>query len=450
MITSTEIINISPATTHCSELEYLIALQSEEAGSQLRRSQRLREKNSTKDALECATVASAEDRAGSPQLFEEIDEECSQLAQIPPNHIDTPKISSKGAPEKTLESELMNNVLEKTPFGRIRSASRKRGRRPKKRTETAQAVTTQIDLVPASVKRRGRSKRKTKVAQALSIQLSEPVPEIMPLDRFQLSSQQQIAISMPGKSKSKSRTNRNHSKTQIKPVQSLQLEQQPIMASNAGKERDSTGILQSTTTNPLAAVAPRKVSTVATNSTQSYSYQCMNLTQTLLPERYPAHFIHQLPSAPKYATGTILSGELQRVSSATMVDESNKMSDSISTDSEKLSPSPPNVESWGSTTPSLSESLTEVFGTRKIRDALNIALPRQYRVQESQLPDIAFMLGVKVERLRNVLELTERLTLDELQQSRYESHDLSSEEEVELVGKPSPYKLTTKSYKIVG
>ncbi|TDG52754.1 hypothetical protein AWZ03_000987 [Drosophila navojoa] len=176
----------------------------------------------------------------------------------------------------------------------------------------------------------------------------------------------------------------------------------------------------------------------------------MNLTQTLLPERYPAHFVHQLPSAPKYATGTILSGELQRVSSATIVNESNKISDSISTDSEQLSPSPPNVESWGSTTPSLSESLTEVFGTRKIRDALNIALPRQYRVLESQLPDIAFMLGVKVERLRNVLELTERLTLDELQQSRYESPDLSSEADVELVGKPCPYKLTTKSCKIVG
>lgn len=443
MNTSTEMINISPATTHCSELEYLIALQSEEAGSQLRRSQRLREKNSTKDALECATVALAEERAGSPQLFAEIDEECSQLAQIPPNHLDTQNNSSKGAPEKTLEPELKNIGLEKTP---IRSASRKRGRRPKKQPEAAQTVTTQIEPLPAPVKSRGRSKKQSKLAQAFTTTQSVPVSEIMPQDRFQLSSQQQIVKSMPGKSKTK----RVRSKSQVNPVQSFQLEQQPILTSNASKEGDSAGILQSTTTNPLAAVVSPKVSTVVTNSTQSYSYQCMNLTQTLLPERYPAHFIHQLPSAPKYATGTILSGELQRVSSATMIDESNKIAYSISTDSEELSPSPPNVESWGSTTPSLSESLTEVFGTRKIRDALNIALPRQYRVQESQLPDIAFMLGVKVERLRNVLELTERLTLDEFQHSRYDLPDLSSKEEVKLVEEPCPYKLTTKSCKIVG
>ncbi|XP_017957371.1 uncharacterized protein LOC108651935 [Drosophila navojoa] len=449
MITSIEMRNISPATTHCSELEYLIALQSEEAGSQLRRSQRLREKNSTKDALECTRVVSAEDRVGSPQLFADIDEECSQLAQIPPNHIAAPNNSSKGALENPVESELNNNELPKIPIGRIRSASRKRGRRPKKQIETAQTITAQIDPVPVSFKRRGRPKKKSMAAQALIATQSEPVPEIIPLDRFELSSQQRV-ISMPGKTKSKSRTNRKHSKSQVKPVQSIQLGQEPILTSNAGKERDSAGILQCTTTTPLAAEIPPKVSTVVTNSTQSYSYQCMNLTQTLLPERYPAHFVHQLPSAPKYATGTILSGELQRVSSATIVNESNKISDSISTDSEQLSPSPPNVESWGSTTPSLSESLTEVFGTRKIRDALNIALPRQYRVLESQLPDIAFMLGVKVERLRNVLELTERLTLDELQQSRYESPDLSSEADVELVGKPCPYKLTTKSCKIVG
>lgn len=397
MATPSEIINISPATTYCSELEYLITLQSEElTESQPRRSQRLREKNSFKDALEYAAVATAADRASSPQLFADIDEECSQLAQIPPNHAVVPN---------TYNNRTLNCGLKKRRINRLRSTSGKRRGCTKKQADADQTVTT--------------------------------------------------TSSMPGKSKCKVGIKRGRSKRQVRPVQELLVEpmpsdkQQAIPTSNVSM--DKCEFHSAGTNNPVPTIVPPKVSPVIINSTQSHSYQCMNLTQTVLPERYPAHFIHQLPSDPKYLTGTILSGELQRASSSVIINESNKMSDMTSTDSEKLSPSPPNVESWGSTTPSLSESLTEVFGTKRIRDALNIALPRQYRVQESQLPDIAFMLGVKVERLRNVLELTERLTLNELQQSRYESPELSSDEEVELVEKPYPYnKITTKSCKIVG
>ncbi|EDV96364.1 GH15242 [Drosophila grimshawi] len=152
------------------------------------------------------------------------------------------------------------------------------------------------------------------------------------------------------------------------------------------------------------------------NMTQTYSYQRTNVTQTILPELYPAHFIHQLPPEPEYITGTIIPSELRRdscgaatqepISDVTMQPGCNEEYSLLSLDAESLV----------STTPSLSESLAEVFGTTKIRTLLNIELPRVYRVQEYHLPILASLLDVDLRRLRILLELTQRLTLEQLQQ----------------------------------
>ncbi|KAH8301935.1 hypothetical protein KR044_001009, partial [Drosophila immigrans] len=172
---------------------------------------------------------------------------------------------------------------------------------------------------------------------------------------------------------------------------------------------------------------PQPSSTVITSATQTYSYQHLNLSQTLLPDRYPAHFIHQLPPAANSLNGTILSSELQRVLQKTAPElhricPTPDTTPTLGPDATS-SPSPPIINIAISTSPSLSESLTEVFGTNKIRNVLNI-VPREYLVQEVHLPAIAFMLDVELGRLRSVLAMTQRLTGEQLQHMSQDPRDV--------------------------
>lgn len=491
MATQNETPIVSPATTYCSELEYLIGLQTEEwPGSQPRRSQRLRERKQTakEDSLLLTEAAAG---PGSPQLFTATDDEFSQLAQLPPNCVTPSNSFNKRAPSKTPPPG-RGNIERKQR--RSQSASRKKRGRPKKQPKAIQMATTthseplpgkmsqlaldsqhSVQLQPSnplaaalppgsqsrsftsSVNRRRRIKKEP---EAVPMQLNMPYETQTIASHLQptVGTQKPSALApnnatARGQSKPTSGTKRRRTQNQSQSVQILKIDEPKplVMSSYAGPEQGES-YLKGVNSNWEASVIPTAsvASTSISSSTQTLSYQCMNLTQTLLPERYPAHFIHQLPTEPKHITGTIIPDELQRVSCGAPANESVEMPREPIAGREMYSPSPPNAESSESRTPSLSESLAEVFGTKIIRDVLNIATPRIYRLHEVHLPVVAFMLGVELGRLRSVLELTQRLSLEQLQQLAQESLELisvnsSSDEETELVEKPCSYKLTTKS-----
>ncbi|EDW69333.1 uncharacterized protein Dvir_GJ12177 [Drosophila virilis] len=484
MATQNETPIVSPATTYCSELEYLIGLQTEEwTGSQPRRSQRLRERQQTaqEDSLVLTETTAG---AGSPQLFSATDDEFSQLAQLPPNCVTPSNSFSKRAPGKRLPPGRRNIERKKR---RSQSPSKKKRGRQKKQPKAA--TTTQSEPLPGkmsqlaldsqhsvqmqpsnplapSCKSRSltssgkRRRRIYKEPDAVSMQRNGPYETQTLISHLQPSvgSQKPSALAPKnatarGQSKPTSGTQRRrtHNKSQSAQILKIDEPKPLIMSSCAGPEQGES-YLKRMNSNWEASVIPTATgaATSISSSTQTLSYQCMNLTQTLLPERYPAHFIHQLPTEPKYITGTIIPDELQRVNCGTPANESVEMSCEPIAGREMYSPSPPNAESSDSRTPSLSESLAEVFGTKIIRDVLNIATPRIYRLHEVHLPVVAFMLGVEPGRLRSVLELTQRLSLEQLQQLAQESLELISvnsysDEETELIEKPSSYKLTTKS-----
>ncbi|KAH8371313.1 hypothetical protein KR093_006853 [Drosophila rubida] len=195
---------------------------------------------------------------------------------------------------------------------------------------------------------------------------------------------------------------------------------------------------QHTNQQPYKSQDPKPTSLIC-NAAETYANQC--ITQTLLSARYPPHFVHQRPTSITF-NGTILSSELQRLSEATIpTRELCPTPDTTPTlAQDAFSPSPPNVDTTISTSPSLSESLAELFGTNKIRNILNIEAPSKYLVLEVHLPAIAFMLNVELGRLRAVLEMTQRLTPEQLQQISQESRDIisihSTSEEYDDAGEP--------------
>lgn len=131
-----------------------------------------------------------------------------------------------------------------------------------------------------------------------------------------------------------------------------------------------------------------------------------------LPHQYPAHFVHQLPPIqdkslvrhqPLTTTPPVQLQELCPPS------ESPHMAT-------KLGPSPPDVDSDSSLTISLSDSIGEIFGTKDICTILNVKCPRQYILVEDHLPAVATMLNVELSRLQSVLDITQRLTHDQIVQ----------------------------------
>ncbi|KAL7734059.1 hypothetical protein ACLKA6_011744 [Drosophila palustris] len=508
----------SPAPTHCSELEYLIELQSEEiCGSQPRRSQRLREKEQA--ILEARKEISENrkknainnDGAGSPQLFVETDEEFSQL---PPNQATKTDTDLNQVPQN-VESKLSNN---ETPVDegpkqkrRRKSLSKDKNRsRPRKRTEfirkqyfyNSQAIVIPSDsnsapqefntspikqenpsktpqvqnpqITESSVQFWYQSKQKsrscTSSVSGTKRRRPKKQPEAVPTsalgnvqsprDHPGMSAQhsyQQPTISPPVPTKPHQPMSTRG--PQVPPGISWQHSYQqpnvnPRVPTKPHQPMSTHGNLDGPQVPPgiscqhsyrkpgsTVTINPPepKPSALITNTTQTCAYQRVNLTQTLLPERYPAHFIHQLPPESTTTNGVILSSEMQRIGSGTAVRDSSRdppttelrqmcpTPDTTPTVAhESFSPSPPIAESMNSTSPSLSDSLAEIFGTRKIRNILNIEPPRKYLVLEVHLPAIAFMLNVELGRLRAVLGMTQRLTLDQVQEMTQKSRDVIS------------------------
>ncbi|XP_034109559.1 uncharacterized protein LOC117571500 [Drosophila albomicans] len=402
----------SPATTHCSELEYLIALQSEEhLGSQPRRSQRLRDK-------EQSVIKMPSKEYGSPQLFLDTDEEIMQLAQLPPKLPRSTKTVKRAI--KATNSEIHKGTSSQAKRRRCQSSSRSRGssRKPGRPTLSSKLKlkTKSIKLhnvtnvcesyykqplqVPTEVQLETQPETvQQSVTSTHSVQLNQQLPQSIPQMVFE---SQQISA----------------------------FEMKPRQATSSGPAEVYFEEQPAPSWQQINQQQPQPTSLI-TSASQSFAYHRMNLTQTLLPDRYPAHFIHQLPPTCNTLNGTILSSELQRVPKQ---DGANKelrrvcpTPDTTPTNlaqSMVSSPSPPLVDTTISTSPSLSESLAEVFGTKKIRNILNIEAPRKYLVLEMHLPAIAFMLDVELGRLRTVLEMTQRLTLEQLQQMSQESREI--------------------------
>ncbi|KAH8345875.1 hypothetical protein KR067_008168 [Drosophila pandora] len=130
-----------------------------------------------------------------------------------------------------------------------------------------------------------------------------------------------------------------------------------------------------------------------------------------LPLHYPAHFVHQLPPIQDkslvrhkpLATPPVHLQELSPTPESTPL-------------AATLGPSPPDVDSDSSMTISLSDSIGEIFGTKDICTILNVECPRQYILIEEHLPAMATMLNVELSRLRSVLDITQRLTHEQIVQ----------------------------------
>lgn len=564
----------SPATTNCSDLDYLIALQSEEIyGSQLRRSQRLWEKEKVKTAVEAAKDENPLPHnngtvhvAGSPPLFVESDEEFSQLGQLPPKDIpqivaikrEIKKTSMDEGPKK--KRNRPSEVRSRSRGGKRPAATRKPTTLSSKLKLKTMPIKPQVTIMDSPLKvdkinnfqhsykqhtivipsdsnssvveidsSPGKQpetvKNRTNMAQTRKVpfpQLKEPQIQtcnqtattsahanvgntqfhsamswkyrcyqaaVNPTDSKptkkcqpgkQSEAMQHLIATTSGPPTKIALPNPQLTETNIKMFEQSKLQSRKSIYSASGtkrgrpkKQTDDVKSPRAKSTEPqlkttshVNAESPQvysavscqysyqqpgvnptdtKSSSLIANATQTNPCQGINLTQTLLPERYPAHFIHQLPPESTTSNGVILSSELQRVGSsntapAMPASELRQMCPTPDTTPtiahETYSPSPPNVESTISTTPSLTDSLAEIFGTRKVRNILNIEPPRKYLVLEVHLPAIAFLLDVDLGRLRAVLKMTQRLTLEQMQEMVQEDgevisiHSQSDEEDV--------------------
>ncbi|XP_001353462.4 uncharacterized protein mei-P22 [Drosophila pseudoobscura] len=150
-----------------------------------------------------------------------------------------------------------------------------------------------------------------------------------------------------------------------------------------------------------------------------YGTEFQKQSPSKLPPKYPAHFVHQLPPLgggdrsymhmrPRAAPAAQLR-EMCPTPELTPVPEPQK---APLTTFDDLSPPNPGSESSG--TLSLSDSIGEIFGTKNISRILNVECPRQYILIEDHLPAMAMMLNVELVRLRAVLDLTQRLTHEQI------------------------------------
>nr|XP_016924568.1 meiotic recombination protein P22 [Drosophila suzukii] len=130
-----------------------------------------------------------------------------------------------------------------------------------------------------------------------------------------------------------------------------------------------------------------------------------------LPEQYPAHFVHQLPPAKDTARLRSLSAPATNLLHFSPTPEDTP--DAV-THCRLLNKSPSDLDSDISMNISLSDSIGEIFGTKDLSCILAVQLPRQYILLEDHLPALATMLNVNLDRLRNVLEITQGLTHEQI------------------------------------
>ncbi|XP_020812441.1 meiotic recombination protein P22 [Drosophila serrata] len=131
-------------------------------------------------------------------------------------------------------------------------------------------------------------------------------------------------------------------------------------------------------------------------------------SQSKLPSKYPEHFDKQLKDINLQVKSEPARVPLQDLC------PTPERSPIAATHGGIWNKSSPTVDSECSLTISLSDSICEIFGSKDVNDILNIKSPRQYILIEEHLPAVATMLNVDVDRLRNVLEITQRLSHEQI------------------------------------
>lgn len=403
-----EAIPVSPATTYCSELEYLIALQSDEICSEVRRSQRLLERNPSHVGFSTyAEDSLKKSGAGSPQLFVETDGECSQL---PPNRANPSKV--KRASENVVEHKAKRRRRSRSSQSRCRS----RGQSISKQNSSTSTNDLQNEAPPI------QQQQSIEVTPGLSTsdvatKATSPIPN-------QTASSANIERKKLTR-KPRSTANSNFTCLSAKTPRSRKTK-------NKGDSKNAPEAItwaqppfnQDLKTAIGIPIEPKPCYNTLANS---YVYQPFT-TQTSLPNVYPPHFVHQLPPE---------SSQMQQGPGKQLYEmcPTPETTPTVTYEQQPHSRSPsPRAGSPISRTPSLSDSVAEIFGTKKIRDILKIEAPQEYLVHEVHLPVIALILDVELERLRAVLGMAQRLSPDEMQQVANQPYELinissSSEEE---------------------
>ncbi|EDW79261.2 uncharacterized protein Dwil_GK19131 [Drosophila willistoni] len=118
-------------------------------------------------------------------------------------------------------------------------------------------------------------------------------------------------------------------------------------------------------------------------------------TPSKLPTQYPAHFIHQLPPSQESSHDSVLTPEPTQ--------PANDMVPSPYLDS---------LSSCSSS--SLCDSVARIFGTKDVNQVLKMECPRKIFLLDDHLPAMAMMLDVELDRLRSVIDITQKLTHEQL------------------------------------
>lgn len=399
---------VSPATTYCSELEYLIALQSDEIGSEVRRSQRLlvKQQSNTGYAIDYRENLS-QSGAGSPQLFTETDAECSQL---PPNCVKQTKT------KRAREQEVEKVDAKRRRSSRLSQSSSK-PTNPKTHLQNKVAPTdlstgyNRTTMTTSQLRTGG-------VPMDLSFDVVKTTePTAFPSKRGRASKVSNSKQKATQQTKSTGITELTRLSTKAPPRYRTPKSKKPEL--HPWPQLPFKQNVQPASESLLGIPAEPQPRYCTLNN--SYVYQPYAI-QAKLPDVYPPHFVHQLPPEPVAS-----KKELSEMCPTPETTPGYKR--------ENYSRSPSlRCESAISSNPSLSDSVAEVFGTKNIRDILKIQKPREYVVEEVHLPVIALILDVELERLRAVLGMAQHLSPDEMQQIANKPYELinissSSEEE---------------------
>lgn len=399
---------VSPATTYCSELEYLIALQSDEICSEVRRSQRLLERNPSHVGF----PTYAEDNlkisgAGSPQLFVDTDGECSQL---PPNRANPSKV--KRASENVVEHNAKRRRRSRSSQSRCRS----RGQSIAKTKSSTS--TDDVQNEEAAI----QQQQSNKVPLGLSTS-DVATKATSPIPNRTASSANMERKKAPRKPKSTSNSAKTPRSRNTKNKGNSTNASEALSWAQLPLNQDLK------TASECSLRIPAEPKPCYNTLANSYVYQPFT-TQTSLPNVYPPHFVHQLPPESNFS-------QMQQVPRKELHEmcPTPETTPTVTYEKQPNSGSPsPRAGSPISRTPSLSDSVAEIFGTKKIRDILKIETPQEYLVHEVHLPVIALILDVELERLRAVLGMAQRLSPDEMQQVANQPYELinissSSDEE---------------------
>ncbi|XP_068150072.1 meiotic recombination protein P22 [Drosophila tropicalis] len=119
------------------------------------------------------------------------------------------------------------------------------------------------------------------------------------------------------------------------------------------------------------------------------------LSPSKLPTQYPAHFVHQLPPSQETGHDGVLTPEPTQPAN-------------------DMAPSPYLDSLSSSSSSSLCDSVARIFGTKDVNLVLKMECPRKIYLLDDHLPAMAMMLDVDLDRLRSVIDITQKLTHEQL------------------------------------